>query len=646
MSDSLTWRSDIQTLRGVAVLAVVIYHSGITLGGGFAGVDVFFVISGYVIASSLQRQMNEEGTLSILAFYSRRFRRLVPNYVLVVTVTLALSHLFFDPYLELPQIKWAAFSSFLASTNIYFLFTDRYDALVGNPLRHLWSLGVGEHFYLLLPWLYLLVAKRTSDPNLGNRRVYHIAFWFGSISLASSLLIVYLANGGFAGISRATLLRLNFFGSPLRFWEILAGVVIAHVHRVSVGVTTTRVLRWSAGGVLLVTFSVLDDPERFPNVWAAVVVAATSVLIAFPVRASSNLRFITRPLEVLGNVSYAWYLWHWPIFVILHREFGVTLTTAVTGTGVSLVVAVITTRWVEDPFHKRHLPAIRIAPLLVLGIAIIVGAVWLGRSATFYGLFPRAEAKESNFATVNGCGWSSDGWEDQCVFGKSDTGGVRLVLLGDSNARSASDGLIAAAETNKWSITLGVRTGCPVLFSKNQVDPECAKLNAERLRFLRDTRPDAVILVNHWLNYRGFGAFGNPEAWTRGMRDTIRSISRLDIPVVIQHQIPECRTSNSLLRSVLSDRGWEDAYLCRSAEDSVRYVNAVITGLEAICSNRKESNCLTVDVVESLCQSRETCRAFVGRTNYFSDATHISPSASRLTSDQYSKAIRAILKSE
>lgn len=118
MSGSLNWRSDIQRLRGIAVLAVVIYHSGITLPGGFAGVDVFFVISGYVIAKSLQRQTNEERRLSILAFYARRFRRLVPNYVLVVTVTLALSHLFFDPYLELPQIKWAAIFSFFASTNI------------------------------------------------------------------------------------------------------------------------------------------------------------------------------------------------------------------------------------------------------------------------------------------------------------------------------------------------------------------------------------------------------------------------------------------------------------------------------------------------------------------------------------------------
>ncbi len=646
MSGSLNWRSDIQRLRGIAVLAVVIYHSGITLPGGFVGVDVFFVISGYVIAKSLQRQMNEERRLSILAFYSRRFRRLVPNYVLVVTVTLVLSHLFFDPYLELPQIKWAAIFSFFASTNIYFLFTDRYDALVGNPLRHLWSLGVEEHFYLLLPWLYVLVARRASNPTQGSKRVCRIALWLGAISLALSLLTVYLADTGFASISRATLLRLNFFGSPLRFWEILAGVVIAHVHRVPVGVLTTRVLRWSAGGVLIVTFSVLDDPERFPNIWAVVVVAATSMLIAFPARASSNLRFITRPLEVLGNVSYAWYLWHWPIFVILHREFGVTLTTAVCGIGVSLVVAVVTTRWVEDPFYKRHLPSARIAPLLILGVATIAGAVGLGRSATFYGLFPRAEAKESNFATVNGCGWSSDGWESQCLFGNSDTGGVRLVLLGDSNARSASDGLVAAAEDNDWSITLGVRTGCPVLFSETQVDPECAQLNTERLRFLGTTRPDAVILVNHWSNYRRFGDFVDPETWTRGMQDTIESISRLDIPVVIQHQIPECRSSNSLLRSMLADRGWNDAYLCQSAEDSVWYINSVIDGIETICSTTRDFNCLTVDVVESLCLSRETCRAFVGRTNYFSDPTHISPSASRLTSDQYAEAIHTIVKSE
>lgn len=628
------------------MLAVVVYHSGLSVPGGFAGVDVFFVISGYVIARSLQRQILTTGRLSVAAFYARRFRRLAPNYVLMVTVTLTLSHLFFDPYVELPQIKWAAMSSFFASTNIYFLFTDRYDALVGNPLRHLWSLGVEEHFYVLLPWMYVLAVRRASDTTHWRESIRRIALWCGSTSLALSLLIVYLTDSGVFGISRATWLRLNFFGSPLRFWEIMAGVVIAHLAVPALGRQTTRALRWLAVSVLFACFVVIRDPETFPNIWALVVVIATCVLVAFPPSQAGCIPYAARPLELLGNISYAWYLWHWPIFVILHREFGVTLMAAALGIAGSLLFAFVTTRWVEEPFYRRSLSIGWTAPLLFLGFATLAVSVWLGRSADFYGLFPRAEAKESNLASVNNCGYSNDGWEHECVFGVSHSGRARLALLGDSNARSASDGLIAAAETNNWSITLGVRTGCPVLFSKNQVDPECAKLNAERLRFLRDTRPDAVILVNHWLNYRGFGAFGNPEAWTRGMRDTIRSISRLDIPVVIQHQIPECRTSNSLLRSVLSDRGWEDAYLCRSAEDSVRYVNAVITGLEAICSNGKESNCLTVDVVESLCQSRETCRAFVGRTNYFSDATHISPSASRLTSDQYSKAIRSILKSE
>ncbi len=646
MSDSLSWRSDIQSLRGTAVLAVVIYHSGIALPGGFAGVDVFFVISGYVIAMSIQRQIALNGRLSIAGFYIRRFRRLAPNYMVLVAVTLLISHLFFDPYLELPQIKWAAISSFFASTNVYFLLTDRYDALVGNPLRHLWSLGVEEHFYLLLPWLYAAMVGRSSDPLKGNIRFRQAALYLCAVSLALSMGAVYLADAGLSGLQRATLLRINFFGSPLRFWEILAGVVIAHVTGPSLGRQVTRALRLSAASVLFAGFVVIRDPETFPNIWALVVVIATCVFVAFPPTDAGRVRFIARPLELLGNVSYAWYLWHWPIFVILHREFGATLKTAALGIVGSLLLAFITTRWVEEPFYKRGISIGWTAPLLFLGFATLAGSVWLGRSAAFYGLFPRAEAKESNFASENNCGWSSDGWEDKCVFGVSRSGRVHLALLGDSNARSASDGLIAAAEDNDWSITLGVRTGCPVLFSTFQVDQECARLNSERLEFLRDSRPHAVILVNHWSNYRRFGKFGDPETWTRAMRETIESISRLDIPVVIQHQIPECQTSNSLLRSVLSDRGWEDAYLCRSAEDSVRYINAVITGLEAMCSNRKEANCLTVDVVESLCQSRETCRAFVGRTNYFSDATHISPSASRLTSDQYTKAIRAILKSE
>ena len=644
MSASLVWRPDIQRLRGFAILVVVAYHTKLAMPGGFAGVDAFFVISGFVIASSLKREVFAAHTVSVRAFYVRRVRRLAPNYLLLIAVSLIFSHLLFDPYFEIPQIKWTAISSLLMSANIYFLLTDSYDALAGNPLRQLWSLGVEEHFYLALPWLYIVSIRRFRDGETWEFRFRRVAQSLLFVSISLSMLVVYMADAGLFGIDRWTLQRTNFFASPLRFWEILAGVIVAHSTVPKFPKHVSTLIRISAYGVLLLCFLVLVNPATFPNVWAVVVVAATCALVAVPPASSMSIDVGAKILEALGNVSYAWYLWHWPVFVILHRELGVSLSTAVLGVGVSLILGFVTTRWVEEPFYRQRVPMIRIAPLILLGLATVAGSVWLGRSAFFYGLFPRVEAKEANFASENGCSWSSDGWQEKCVFGVEQSDGVRLALLGDSNARSASDGLVAAADANNWSITLSVRSACPTLFTEPQVDTECARLNSERLTFLRDTRPDAVILVNHWSNYRRTGEFDDPETWTRAMGETIDSISDLGIPVLIQYQIPYCRTSNSLLRSLLVERGWRNAYLCQSTPDTARYVDHIIDGLDATCVNNEQAQCQTLDIVDSLCSSRNTCQAFVGRTNYFSDPTHISRSASRLTSNQFAEAIRAILK--
>lgn len=644
MSASLVWRPDIQRLRGFAILVVVVYHTKLAIPGGFAGVDAFFVISGFVIASSLKREVIAAHTVSVRSFYVRRVRRLVPNYLLLISVSLIFSHLLFEPYFEIPQIKWTAISSLFMSANIYFLLTDSYDALAGNPLRQLWSLGIEEHFYLVLPWLYIVSIRRFRDCETWEFRFRRVAKSLLFISISLLILVVYTADAGLFGIDRSTLLRTKFFASPLRFWEILAGVIVAHSTIPQVTKRLIMLVRASAYGVLLLCFLLLENPDTFPNMWAVVVIASTCLLVAFPPASSVRIDILTRIFEVLGNVSYAWYLWHWPVFVILHRELGISLSVAVLGIGISLILAFITTKWVEEPFHRRRVPIIRMAPLILLGLSTVVGSVWLGRSAYFYGLFPRAEAKTANLASVNGCGWSNEGWTEECVFGIKQRGGVRLALLGDSNARSASDGLVAAADANSWSITLGVRSGCPAIFAETQVDTECARLNSERLAFLRDTRPDVVVLVNHWSNYRRSGEFADPEAWTRAMGGTINSISDLGIPVLIQYQIPYCQTSNSLLRSMLVDRGWRNAYLCQSKPDIERYIDHVADGLEATCNNNKWAQCQTLDIVDSLCSSRNTCQAFVGRTNYFSDPTHISPSASRLTSNQYAEAIRAILK--
>ena len=152
-------RPDIQGLRGVAVLLVVIYHTGIALPGGFIGVDMFFVISGFVITQVLLREYEETGTIRLRNFYARRARRLIPALSLIIIFTLLISLVAMSPFGEQQQIIKTAVASVFFAGNIHLFATNTYDALKNNPLRHLWSLGVEEQFYWIYPVLFVALLR-------------------------------------------------------------------------------------------------------------------------------------------------------------------------------------------------------------------------------------------------------------------------------------------------------------------------------------------------------------------------------------------------------------------------------------------------------------------------------------------------------
>lgn len=218
------------------MLAVVTYHCGLFLPGGFSGVDIFFVISGFVITNSVLSEIERCGTLSLVGFFSRRIRRLLPSFVLVSTVTVMLSALFFDPYIQFPEIRTAAISGLFFSSNLFFAYLNEYDDLVANPLRHLWSLGVEEQFYLTFPFIILLI--RRVKGNSGRPIESRLRIWFLAIailSLLGNLFASYLAGPTAVALGREQLevfatswgRRLGFYFSPLRYWEILAGCLVA-----------------------------------------------------------------------------------------------------------------------------------------------------------------------------------------------------------------------------------------------------------------------------------------------------------------------------------------------------------------------------------------------------------------------------------
>lgn len=644
-------RADIQGLRGVAVLAVVIYHSGLFLKGGFAGVDVFFVISGFVITNSLLRQTESQGTLNLRNFYFKRVRRLLPGFLLVLAATVVLSFAFFDPYGEQLEIWSAALSGLALSANLFFATIDSYDGLSDNPLRHLWSLGVEEHFYIFFPMLFYFIwrTSKSSHTALISRLTRYLLLFFGA-SFALSLVSQYLAGSitgllGFPELRKYASERggrLSFFFSPFRAWEILAGCLLATA-QFKVAITDNR-FRQSISIVgmstLMLCFVLLESPESFPGFFALVPVSATVMVLSAGPQTITGKALSSSPLAYLGDISYALYLWHWPAMVIVGRVFDNPWLSAAISIPLSCGLAGMSTAKFENKFRYEHWNVRAIAPLFAL-IPLFIGATQLLKQSNEFGKrFPKTESKANTFAARHNCEASPRGWEESCEFGDHESS-LSVYLFGDSNARSASDGLAIIAEQNEWKLTISAKSACPVNFSEVQTSEECRQVNKERLSLIRSQPPSVLVIVNHWTNYAHFPDYGTADQQVLSLETTLNMMQELHVPVLIQNQIPICDFHNQLIRFRFFDGSVVQNSNCSARRNDEALRSAIGERVAGLLNQCEEAPCRIVDLTEALCI--KFCQPFRNGINIFADESHISPSASRLTAPVYESSIRLIL---
>jgi peptidoglycan/LPS O-acetylase OafA/YrhL len=622
------------------------------LPGGFVGVDIFFVISGFVITSSILRQTQSKGHLDLRAFYQSRATRLLPGFLLVLLPTLFLSFLFFDPYFEYPAIASAAISGVLFSANFYFASVNSYDDLGENPLRHLWSLGVEEHFYLLFPLVFYFLYRKFAGSQ--QRQLLRLRYTLTVLLLTSLILSLtahYLAPSiiellGYPELRQYALetgRRLSFFFSPLRAWEILIGCLIATI-RLNYGARGSKLRTLiSILGALSLSLSMmrLSDADEFPGLLASVPVLATAALIVFCPGSHFERLLSVSPLVYLGNISYSLYLWHWPIMVISQRSIDHLWANALISISVSLGLAAVSTSYFENKFRSRVwslriLWPIPIMILLFLGVADL-----LRRSDGFQNLYPKTESKTSNFAAAYGCATSPIGWESSCVFGDKDAP-TKVYLFGDSNARSASDGLSLAASNSSWSLTISALSACPVNFSEIQTSDYCATINDQRRALLESKPPSVVVIVNHWTNYLTIPAYGTVEQQLASLETTLGILQELSIPSIVQYQVPICEFRNQPISFRLFEGRITHGRECLAREDEKTMRLEMGEGVSRLVDNCDSAPCKLVDLSPILCLS--TCRPFQGSINIFADESHISPSASRLTSAIYQASINRVLE--
>ena len=355
MSDTphTRYRPDIDGLRAVAVLAVIAFHVGLPgVSGGFVGVDVFFVISGYLITGLLLNEAERHGRVALPAFFARRVRRLMPALVTVLVATFLLSAWLMFPQ-ELPRLGKSGMSVALISSNIHFLkysggyFDPSTDLM---PLLHTWSLAVEEQYYLVWPLLFVAVGL-WSKRRTGN---------FASSSVQAMLWIVlavsFALNVAFVGQSKSAV----FYLMPFRAWEFALGGLLNY-HRLRLthaSRATGEALFYGGSAAVLGTVFLLTDRMPFPGAVAAIPAVGTAAIIAGGTVATARWprRILgSRVMVGIGLLSYSWYLWHWPL-IALNRSHNLG-TRSLTGDGlvalVALLLAWATYRAIEVPIRFR-----------------------------------------------------------------------------------------------------------------------------------------------------------------------------------------------------------------------------------------------------------------------------------------------------
>lgn len=544
------YRPAIQGLRAVAVLMVVAYHAGLPVPGGFTGVDVFFVISGFVIAEMLRREWTSTGSIALGRFFRRRVRRLLPALALVVVVTLLLHSFIVAPLDQPARTALTGIAGLLLSSNVVIAITtgDYFDAPAEtNPLLHLWSLSVEEQFYLVLPVILLLAWRRSQGSSRRGPLASVIFLGFVSIGLlgfAPRILATTAAPDALFG----------FYSPVVRAWEFLIGVSLALTVRWrNVGILAQRAI--GAVGVVFLLGAMLLIDETFafpgPSTLLPVVGAALLIVATESRRGWLHDALTAGPMVALGDRSYSLYLWHWPIIVLATLIFGSASETIAVGliaALVSLVPTLWTFRRIEQPIRLLR-SDLSLRPILFGSLAlplVFTGFVAVGSVNAWWS--PSLDDAKNQLETrplsrQAGCHafLAEYGHErfDECWFGPR-VEASPIVLIGDSNAAVASDPVVRAGKALGRPVFVSTGSDCPpFVVDTTWRSTACQDLVDATYRWL-ETQPesDVLLVATDYPWHRDDGAVPDTEGFTAALRATVSTLQSAGHRPILVAPIP------------------------------------------------------------------------------------------------------------
>jgi peptidoglycan/LPS O-acetylase OafA/YrhL len=646
------YRPDIDGLRAIAILSVVLFHAGVPLfPGGFTGVDIFFVISGYLIGGRIFADIRR-ASFSFLDFYRLRAKRILPALYVVLVCTLVAGYSLLSPS-EANELGRSAVAAVLSVSNVAFWHFTNYFARASNfnPLLMTWSLGVEEQFYIVVPVLMVCLTRKRRN-------------W-----LLPVICLLCVGSFLFAWYEAYKSPMTSFYMLPARGWELGVGVSLAIVE-LNLNNEVLPQPRWAqvAGWILmLVPVFLLKAGTPFPGPAAIPTVVGTALVVSTPV-AWMNRRVLSwRPIAFVGKISYSWYLWHWPLLAYLRiasPDRAPTLA-IILAVSLSFGLAILSYFSVEQPFRRSTREA---APLLVryglvsLSVLTICAVFWL--SGGFPARYPKLAAIERSAEKIV---------LDPCLvkhqlpketppcYYRSDPRST-IALWGDSHSTALAPGLRAIAKAKGYGFAQFGKGSCvPLIGAANTVHgyplaaSECSLFNRRVLEIIRANRLiQIVILTGEWPdalpNEKSFDSRLVSDSPRTGVGHTDpRSECRLFIES-LSSEIRSLQSAGKKVIVVADVPGFDFDPLSKA---KVRYIPARLTLAKWIGSRDEgdpgfaspaeavlnaQANSLLKEVVEqspgvmfqdltsNLCLSEDRCFYRDGDRPFYADAHHLTAS--------------------
>jgi peptidoglycan/LPS O-acetylase OafA/YrhL len=657
----LKYRPDIEGLRAIAIVLVVAAHAGIPgFSGGFVGVDIFFVLSGFLITGLLTRELESTGTIAFSMFYARRFRRLLPALLLMLTVASLAGTLLLAPNEQRSQAMSAASAAFWMS-NFFFGLADIGYFSPGaetNIFLHTWSLGVEEQFYLVWP-LLMLLTLRLSGASGSSQHLRLLGRVMAMIFLVSLALCV-------AWTWRDA--SLAFYMMPARAWQFALGALVyfSSLDAGASGETSTsgdrqsqglnpqlaNLLGWLGFVQIAIAVILMSRGVPYPGVAALLPSFGAAVLLAVGGMAPSNSasRLISlRPMQSIGHFSYTWYLWHWPVLVLGAISLPInSLPYRIALAAASALLAALAYRFVEVPIRRNawivRKPSLAVvSAIAVMGIASVAAIRWdvwaadsLNGAAQRRFILARRDAPS---IYSMGCDdWYRSNDVKPCTFGPADAPHT-AVMMGDSIGLQWFPAVHTIYTRAGWHLIVLTKSSCPMVDEPifypriGRIYNECDEWRDKALKEIVRINPDIVLLGSTYTyNF-------SEDQWRNGTARIIGKIAThagqiriLRSTPVLPFDGPSCLARMSWFQSsILPERQ------CASAVDMERG-DGVFQALKE--ATRGIGNSRVIDMTDAICPDG-ICRAERNGMIVFRDSQHMTASFAKTLMPQLERELNA-----